>query len=345
MERVASRLANMLSERPFIRVTLISLSNKNQFYKLSPKVEYYQCNTSEGLSRAGKMLSYIWQLRQILKNISPNIMLSFGDRYNHVALLSSIGLKHLKFISNRQNPHLSNGKIVDLMNNITYKWADGIIAQTAEAKSVFMKKYSNKNIQVIPNPIKQVGEFNRERRNVILNVGRFSDSKNQSTLVRIFGELQNKKCWEVHFYGDGPKIETTRSAIDEFNLFDKVNIYPFTRDIEKIYSYSSIFAFTSASEGFPNALAEAMAHGCACISYDCTAGPADIIDDGVNGFLIPEGNREMYKEKLAMLMENEELRLHMGKAAQKKMEQFDADIITQRFLDFMLEGRKEPHKV
>jgi GalNAc-alpha-(1->4)-GalNAc-alpha-(1->3)-diNAcBac-PP-undecaprenol alpha-1,4-N-acetyl-D-galactosaminyltransferase len=81
-----------------------------------------------------------------------------------------------------------------------------------------------------------------------------------------------------------------------------------------------------------------MAAGCACIAYDCIAGPSDIIDDGVNGFLIPEGDHELYKEKLKLLMEDKGLRERFGKAAREKMKQFDAEKITQRFLDFMLEG-------
>jgi len=337
MERVASRLANELSEKPFLKVIVIALSNRNRFYKLSPKVEYYHCNTSEDLRRVGKALSYICYLRKILKKLSPKVMLSFGDRYNHIALLSSVGLDHFKFISNRQNPHLSNGKMIDMMNSITYKWADGIIVQTSEAKDVLSQKYPNNNIQIIPNPIKQVKTYNSERRNVILNVGRFGDSKNQSELVEVFGSLLNKKDWKVHFYGDGPKKPTTRSVIDNKSLSGRVYIFPFTCEIEKIYKESSIFAFTSLSEGFPNALAEAMASGCACIAYDCVAGPSDIIDDGINGFLIPVGDEEQYKEKLQLLMEDEELRRRFGAAAQEKIKQFEASKIARRFYEFITE--------
>ena len=338
MERVASQLANNLAYRNNLKVVLISLSSRDKFYELESRVIYHPCQYNAIYSSTRKAIIYIYELRKAFRKYEPKIVLSFGDRYNHFTLLASIGFSHQKFISNRQNPHLSNGKLVDFLNHMTYRWAHGIIAQTRQAKQVIKSKYYARNVDVIPNPIKLFNERVHPRENIILNVGRFGDAKNQFELVEIFSGITSLENWEVHFFGDGPKIEATKNAIEKFGLNDSISIHSFTNDIEKKYGRASIFAFVSRSEGFPNALAEAMANGCACISYDCMAGPADIIDNGVNGFLIPEGDHEMYKEKLALLMGNEELRFQFGKAAREKMKQFDAEKITQRFLDFMLEG-------
>lgn len=343
MERVASKLANDLSMRGGLKVILISLSNQDKFYKLNSNVTYYACQYNANANTTLKALGYIKELRKAFRKYQLDVVLSFGDRYNSFMLLASIGFTHGKFISNRQNSNLSNGKVVDFLNLLTYKFADGIIAQTMHAKRVIEEKYTARKVQLIPNPIRISNTSVGKRENVILNVGRFGDAKNQFELVEIFGEILNRQDWRVRFFGDGPKKHVTEGVIQDLDLKEQITIYPFTRNINKEYKRSAIFAFVSRSEGFPNALAEAMAHGCACISYDCTAGPADIIDDGVNGFLIPEGNQEMYKDRLALLMKDEELRLRFGKAAREKMKQFDANKITQRFLDFMLEGATESY--
>ncbi|MDZ7634136.1 MAG: glycosyltransferase [Bacteroidales bacterium] len=86
-------------------------------------------------------------------------------------------------------------------------------------------------------------------------------------------------------------------------------------DTDNYYRRSRIFAFMSSSEGFPNVLGEALSAGLPVVSYDCLAGPSDLISDGDNGFLIPLFDRELFKEKLTLLMANDELASTISQAA------------------------------
>ena len=103
----------------------------------------------------------------------------------------------------------------------------------------------------------------------------------------------------------------------------------FITNVEEWYQKADIFAFTSSSEGFPNALAEAMACGCACISYDCVAGPADLITHEFNGLLIEMGNQASYIKGLEELTENTVFRKVLQKKARNITEKFKFSQIVQ----------------
>ena len=78
---------------------------------------------------------------------------------------------------------------------------------------------------------------------------------------------------------------------------------------------SSVFVLPSRYEGFGLVLIEAMTNGLPCISFDCPYGPSDIINDGEDGFLIPNGNIQAMADKICYLIENEEERKEMGREA------------------------------
>ena len=95
-------------------------------------------------------------------------------------------------------------------------------------------------------------------------------------------------------------------------------------DVDKFILGSEIFAFTSVSEGFPNVLLEAMNGGLACVSYDCVAGPSELIEDGENGYLVPVGHKEVFSERLLNLMKDSNCRSSMQVKAQRSVKSREA---------------------
>ena len=90
-----------------------------------------------------------------------------------------------------------------------------------------------------------------------------------------------------------------------------------------------------SSEGFPNALGEAMSHSLACISFDCEAGPSDLIDNGVNGFLVKEHDHNDYMDKLKILINNESIRVDFGRKATSKVSIYSVEKVGRQYLEVL----------
>ena len=104
---------------------------------------------------------------------------------------------------------------------------------------------------------------------------------------------------ETSFAGEGPLLKHAQELVKDLKLENKVEFVGTTTKVDELYQKSEIFAFTSVSEGFPNALAEALNTPLVTIAIDCVSrGPADLIEDGYNGFLVKEKEVETYTSKL-----------------------------------------------
>jgi GalNAc-alpha-(1->4)-GalNAc-alpha-(1->3)-diNAcBac-PP-undecaprenol alpha-1,4-N-acetyl-D-galactosaminyltransferase len=141
--------------------------------------------------------------------------------------------------------------------------------------------------------------------------------------------------WKLVFLGDGPLLAKAKQYVTDLGICDKVLFMGKKKEVELYYRKAKVFAFTSSSEGFPNALGEAMSAGLASISFDCVAGPSELIDDGINGFLIRGMNYELYRQRLKTLMENQEIRNSFRVKAKEKMEHFSIEYIGEKFYQFL----------
>ncbi len=335
MERVMTLLAQYFVSRG-ISVRLIVLTKQPHFYPLDDRIQVVEPDfTIDQMPRICFTFRNFLFLRRQLRE-SARVVLSFGGKYNAFVLLASYGLGKSVFISDRSRPGIGYGVLLNRINPLLYRWAAGIIAQTERAKSVIFYQTRHPRIAVIPNPVRPIeGTPFPSSDKIILTVGRLIPTKKFDWLLDIFAGTR-RDGWKLIILGDGPLMDALRRQAAMLGIADSVTFAGNRKDIDDYYRSAHIFAFTSVSEGFPNALAEAMATPLPCIAFDCEAGPSDLIDDGVNGFLLTEGALDTYRDRLQQLMDDETLRFRFSEAAFRRTKELTLDQIGRQFEAFMM---------
>lgn len=335
MERVVSLISNYAVRNGY-NIYIICLITKDSYYPLEDNIEILTPNFEyrKGFNNKIKVLHY---LVSSLKKIKPNTVLSFSESFNPLSIISA-KLAHVPiYISDRSSPNVKLDLFTQKMRKLTYPLADGMISQTMLAKNIALNKGYNDNIEVIPNPLKEINQ-NPEPvdKSIIISVGRLIPTKNFKELIDIFSEIKSEKEWQLWIIGDGPDKNSLQEYINKLSLNEKVKLLGAVTDVDRYLSKGSIFAFTSISEGFPNALSEAIASPLPCIAYDCPAGPSDLITNNENGFLIPLHDKDSFKLYLDKLMRDEVLRGRLTNDYNLHREKYNIDSISKKYLDFLL---------
>jgi len=338
-ERVMSELANQFAQKDNLKVHLVLLAKSNDFYKVDDTVIIHRLGF-ENKSKLNKIFSELAtfkNLRKLLKTHKPDAVLSFMEKYNSFTILAAAFLGLQVFVSDRSNPLKKVPQTTETLRKFTYKYATGIIAQTQFAKDVLAAKTKNKNIRVIPNPVKEIQNYpDIAKEKLILNVGRLVPEKGQKYLIEAFSKINEKADWRVVILGDGPLRSELEEQVNALGLSNQVLLLGAVNNVDEWLAKASIFVFPSISEGFPNALAEAMSAGLPCVSFDCKTGPRDLIENYKNGILVEEKNVEELANSLQKLIDDPILRLRLGTQAIVIKEHLSSDKIAKCFYEFMM---------
>lgn len=345
MERVIAELAGFFFKKENVTVHIVLYGIKRDiFYRLPEGIFIHKPSFAfDDNKRLLSTVRTILFLRKKIRAINPDTVLSFGEYWNSLVLLSTLGMGYPVFVSDRSQPDKSLGKVQDLLRKRLYPFAKGVIAQTEKAKEIYQSIYKHRNITVIGNPIREIAFAGDsvERENIVLMVGRLIKTKHQDKLIELFVRI-NQPGWKLVIVGyDHLKqnnMEKLQALVKELDAADKVVLAGKQYDVETYYLKSKIFAFTSSSEGFPNVIGEAMSAGLPVVAFDCVAGPAEMIHDNKNGFLIPLFDYDLFQQKLALLMSDDMLRETMGYTAKQSIQQFDVDSIGNQFYNFISAG-------
>ncbi|MBO4620701.1 MAG: glycosyltransferase [Victivallales bacterium] len=288
-------------------------------------------------------LKTIGYLRHEIKTLRPDTVLSFGNYWNNLVLLSTWGLQTPVYVSDRSSPVKNMGWLQKHLRVWLYPRAAGVIAQTSKAKEICGKLFRQNNYATIGNPIREIPEdTNVFRENIVLSVGRLIRTKHYDRLIRLFHEL-NRPDWRLVIVGGDAQNQNLMAELQKILVGlgnpSNIELAGTQKDVESYLRRASIFAFTSSSEGFPNAVGEAMSAGLPVISYDCVAGPSEMISDGVNGYLVPVFDDALFQRRLLELMDSPERREQFGRRAREDIRAFGVERIVEKFYQFITQTR------
>lgn len=190
------------------------------------------------------------------------------------------------------------------------------------------------NLEVIPNAAIQIPnvQHDSDSRRVIA-VGRLDYQKGFDRLLDAWAMIPEevRAGWALDIFGQGEWEQRMQEQIDRLGIGGSALLHRPTGQIFEKYARSAFLAMSSHYEGFPMVMIEAMACGLPVVSFDCKCGPKDIICDGENGLIVPEGDIAALAAAMGRLMSDEDLRTRMSEAAREVNRTYSEDVIMMQW--------------
>lgn len=280
--------------------------------------------------RNAKRIKFI---RDLCRLEDIDCMISFMAEPNIRSIIACLGLRTKNIVSVRNEPAREYPGIKLTVARALFRLADCIVLQTTQAVEAF--KGLEKRATIIPNPVDE--SFYCVRADLdsarIVTAGRLEAQKNQELLIRAFAKI----CDEfpettLDIFGTGALLEHLQRVAVECGVAPQVVFHGRTKNMPLELSNAAVFVLSSDYEGMPNALMEAMAAGIPSISTDCPCGgPADLIQNGQNGLLVPPNNAEAMASALEDLLRDKSRSGRMAYESRRSMERYRVSNICERW--------------
>lgn len=326
-ERQLAHLAAFLGQRGH-RVRVYVLHGGEVFYPLPPQVEVIPFSGAGATSLGRGWRRWRW-LRRGLAAWRAEVVVSFIDVANVLALLAAP--RHLPVVvSERTDPRWHRPPAAfRVLRRALYRAAVRVVVQSEELRQWACRHAARERVVVLPNPVFPVTPAPPAGRSPqLVAAGRLSPEKGFGFLLAAFAGLAARfPQWQLVIYGEGEERAELEAQVRSLGLDGRVLLPGVVGDPAAQLRQGDIFVLPSRYEGFPNALAEAMAAGVAVVAFDCPSGPRQLIRHGVDGLLVPPGEAAALAAALARLMTDPEERQRLAARAPEVVRRFPADEI------------------
>lgn len=345
IQRLTASLANSFSkcENVYVHIINSGIKNGKERFELDNRITNIYMGIEPknllGLTIFEKLIdnfNTFIKIKRFFKKYEfddgENIVIALGHSQSCLLPFIIPNKKNIKKIGSQHNP-ISYNLIYSIIRNISLKKLDKYILLNETMQEDFLKHYNFGNTCIIENPNRINGKKSDLNNKIVIAVGRMTEQKNFETLINMWSDIKEKNInWTLRIIGDGPLREELLNQIKKLNLEDVIELKSFNSNIENEYYKADILAMTSIYEGFGLVLVEAQSCGLPTIAFDCPTGPRNIINDGIDGYLIENGDAKQFIKKLDDLMNNSEMKFKMGKNAIENSKRFDIEIITEKWI-------------
>jgi poly(glycerol-phosphate) alpha-glucosyltransferase len=285
-----------------------------------------------------------YAVEQILDENVHNIILIDKARFYYETLLrinkpsvSKVCMVHSSHLKNFE-ADIIKGKLNSNYNRIFEDLTipDAVVLLTNRQKQHIEERFGHHdNLFVIPHSIeKEIPKVDFEKRIPLsaIYLARYSQEKQHDSLIRVFYKvIQKYPKAKLDLYGFGEDKEKIIKQVKDLGLENNIFVNDFVDNTDRIYNSAILGILPSRVEGFSLFLLECIAHGCLVVSYDIDYGPADMIDQDINGILVETNNEEEMAQKIIDLFNDEDKMKEMSQASYKKSELFHPESIAEKW--------------
>ena len=332
-ERVVSTLTHEWSRHHDVVVAVFR--GDRTFYECGGRIINLRLPSTGSLLR--RVHTAVWErsihLARLFRSERPDWVVSFMENANLPSIVAAAitGFLSRLRVSVRTNPSAIIWPLRSLIPSL-YRLPDCVVAPSHGVKErLGSMGMPATNVLVIPNPVASQavappGVQSPFSRSYVLGVGRLHPEKGFDRLVTAFADVKQTDLHLV-LVGDGDDRRRLSCLACTSGIESRVHLPGAVSDVGPWYHHALCFVLSSRHEGFPNALIEAMANGCAVISFDCQYGPSEIVEDGRSGLLVAQDDIPALTEAISQVVSDSALRQKLSDEGKRRAARFSVEKI------------------